>query len=129
MRAVALIRWCRHGLAAAAVFGLLRLGHAQDTKPDIDQEMKAAFRESFVYAPKAAADAPATKPATDVVLLRRVIVRNRWESQGLDQAVARQNAVDDHFTLYKGGAIARLGPMEVGTWAGGTGLALLKFAW
>jgi hypothetical protein len=132
MRAVSPIRWCHSGLAAAVLLAFALRGPAQDIKPDIEQEMKAAFRESFVYAPKAA-DAPVAKPATDVVLLRRVIVHNRWESQGLDSAIARQDAIDDRFTLYNGGALATRdtgkGRFDAGTWYAGTGLGLLKYSW
>jgi hypothetical protein len=144
MHAVSPIRWCRSGLAAAVVCGSALLGHAQDTKPDIDQEMKAAFRAAFVYVPQPAQAEP-VKVTPDVVLLRRLIVRNRWEAQGLNLAIARQNAVDDHFTLFHGGAIASADAgrvrSQVGTWydkdphdpatmpQASPGLNVAKFAW
>jgi hypothetical protein len=60
-------------------------------------------------------------------------VRNRYEAEGLDAAISRQEAIDDRFTLYKGGSIA--GP--VGVWyhddpAVGRpirGLDIFKLAW
>ncbi len=111
MRAVSLIRWCRPGFIAVAVCGLAVAAHAQNVGPNIDQEMKASLRRAYVY--QAAADASAAvKVEPGVILLPRMVVRNRFEAEGLDAAIARQNAIDDRFTLYKGGVIA--GP--VGVW-------------
>ena len=102
MRAVFPIRRCRPGLIAAAACWLVAAVHAQEAGPAIDQEMKASLRAAFVFQPAAAEPAP-LKANPALILLPRMIVRSRWEAEGLDGAIARQNAVDDRFTLNKGG--------------------------
>jgi hypothetical protein len=118
-------------MLAVAACCLAGLSHAQEAGPAIDQEMKASLRESFAYQP-ATADNPApVKVAPDVILMQRVVVRSRWEAEGLDAAITHQEAIDDKFTLYKGGTI--VGPL--GTWydPGGDGIRphinFLKIAW
>jgi len=132
MRAVSLIRWCRPGVVATAVCCLAVAGRAQEAKPDIDQEMKASLQQTFAYKPESA-DAAPPKVAPDMIVMRRIVVLSRWESEGLDAAIARQEAVDDHFTLFKGGSIYRLDlgrlRIEVGTWGTVGGINLLKFSW
>jgi hypothetical protein len=112
MRAVSLIRWCRPGLIAVAVCGLAVASRAENVGSDIVPEMQASLRKAFAYQASAAADPAPVKAEPGVILLPRMVVRNRFEAEGLDAAIARQNAIDDRFTLYKGGVIA--GP--VGVW-------------
>jgi hypothetical protein len=144
MRAVSLIRWCRPGVVATAVCCLAVAGRAQEAKPDVDQEMKASLQRTFTYKPESA-DAAPPKVAPDMIVMRRIVVLSRWESEGLDAAIARQEAIDDRFTLYKGGAIFSRSVgrvrVEVGTWYNDDhedenlpgsairGLNLLKLSW
>jgi hypothetical protein len=133
MSTVSLIRWCRRGFFAVAASFLVAHASAQDLKPDVSIEMKKAFRQSFVYATSPLAKTPAPTKDYDVILMQPVIVRNRFEAEGLDQAIAHQEAVDDRFTLYKGGALLRkdVGRVRIdaGTWGSASGLNLLKLSW
>jgi hypothetical protein len=133
MRAVSPIRWCRPGFFAAATCCFVVQALAQDLKPDVSVEMKKAFRQSFVYATSPLAKTPTPTKDYDVILMQPIIVRNRFEAEGLDQAIANQEAVDDRFTLYKGGAIYRkdVGRVRIdaGTWGSASGLNLLKLSW
>jgi len=110
MRTVSLIRAGRAALLAAAGLNLVALAGAQEARPDVSDEMKQELRQAFAYAPAAGAPAPAK--AYDVILMRPVVVRSRFEAEGLDAAIAHQEAINDRFTLYKGGVIA--GP--IGVW-------------
>jgi hypothetical protein len=144
MRAVSLIRWCRPGLVAAAICCFVAVGRARETTPDIDQEMKASLRKAFIYQAGQAEAAP-VKVQPGVILLPRMVVRNRFEAEGLDDAIAHQESIDDRFTLGKGGTLysgvnGRVA-VAVGAWydadnadkkfPGGAvpGLNVLKFAW
>ncbi len=144
MRAVSLIRWCRPGFVAAAICGFAVVGHARETTTDLDQEMKASLQKVFYYRPDAT-DAAPVKVQPGVILLPRMVVRNRFEAEGLDDAIAHQESIDDRFTLGKGGTLysgvnGRVAA-AVGVWynpdnddkkfPGGAvpGLNVLKFAW
>jgi hypothetical protein len=111
MRAVSPIRRCHPGVIAAAACWLVAVGDAQEIKADVRYEMTKAFQRSFVYNPDSPTQTkpPARDPA--IILLPKVVVRNRFEAEGLDAAIAHQEAIDDRFTLYKGGTIA--GPLGV----------------
>jgi hypothetical protein len=145
MRAVSPIRRCRPGVIAAAACWLVAIGHAQEAGPAIDQEMKASLRGSFSYQGTAKAEPAPLKMDPALILLPRVIVRSRWEAEGLDGAIAHQESLDDKFTLYKGGTLSsntngRL-RNAVGVWydddhpdrnipnGAVPGLNLLKFSW
>jgi hypothetical protein len=145
MRAVSLIRWCRPGFIAVAVCGFAGAGRAQEATPDIAREMKKALRDNFAYQATVSADPAPMKIDPGVILLPRVVVRNRWEAEGLDEAIAHQESLNDRFTLNKGGTLKAVdlgrGHAAVGVWydddhknRGPThgavpGLNLLKFAW
>ena len=141
MRAVSLIRWCRPGLVAAAI---AVASHARETTTDIVPEMKASLRKIFYFRADAV-DAAPLKVRPGVILLPRMVVRNRFEAEGLDDAIAHQESIDDRFTLGKGGTLysgvnGRVAA-AVGVWynedrddkkyPGGAipGLNVLKFSW
>jgi hypothetical protein len=133
MHAVSLIRVFRRVALVAAAAGLAVAASGQELKPDVRYEMIKAFRESFVYASAPAANPAAPTRDPSVILLRPVVVRNRFEADGLDQSIARQDLIDDRFTLYKGGAIYRKDEgrvrIDLGTWGSASGLNLLKVSW
>lgn len=133
MRVVSPIRVARWAATVIAGMGLVVLASAQDLKPDVRYEMIKSFRKSFVYS-----SVPAAKPAAlvrdpGVIMLQPMVVRNRYEAEGLDQSIANQEAIDDRFTLYKGGAIYRKDEgrvrIDLGTWGSASGLNLLKLSW
>jgi hypothetical protein len=133
MRGVSSIRVFHWAAIATAGAALVVLASAQDLKPDVHYEMIKAFRASFAYA-----SAPAAKPAAPVrdpgvIMLQPMVVRNRYEAEGLDLSIANQEAIDDRFTLYKGGAIYRKDEgrvrIDLGTWGSASGLNLLKVSW